>query len=183
MTAESDEGREYYLCRLRFGRRDRYVIWFTDKIDGFVRRDDGRLLTAASPDAVAAAAAAMGLTLRPEAPAVYEFDALEEWCRSPEVEGVDCNAFLNAWNFFDDLADLHGRPNSAFAKLSRSADTTYDMLFDGCNLPSVTTPGEEYEPSWSSWELSQMCAVFEAGLEILRRELGDGSRAPEPPSR
>jgi hypothetical protein len=167
------EERTHYVCRVRLDGVDRFVIWFADEVDGLVRSADGRVVRTRSAETLAESAVDLGVTLRPDAPAVYDFDAIDRWCRSPVAEDVICNAFLNAWNFFGDVAERDSRPESEFALLDREADLTYEMLFEGCNLPSVTKPGDEHHPSWSAWELDQMRVVFEAGLRLLRRELAD----------
>ena len=84
---------------------------------------------------------------------------------------MECSAFLNAWNFFDDLAGLHTGVDSEYTRLSRAAATCYDKLFWGNNLPSVTPPGERFEPTWSPDDLAAIGRVFVAGLRLLRTEL------------
>jgi len=113
----------------------------------------------------------MGLSLVPDEPARYDFDQLREWCIGAEASGVDCPALLNAWNFFDDLARLHDDAESDYAKLSRGAETSYDKLFWGNNLPSMTPPGESFTPVWSAEELEDIRRVMEAGLKLVEAEL------------
>jgi hypothetical protein len=84
---------------------------------------------------------------------------------------VDCPVFLNAWNFFDDLAGLHDTPDTPYARLSHEAARSYDKLFWGCNLPSVTPVGEHFDPSWRPEELAEIRAVMEAGQALLAAEL------------
>jgi len=163
---------------------DAFVVWYEDERDGFVRCPNGRLLAAESIEDLKAAAVGMGLLLVPDDVVEYDFDRLREWCRRPTTEGVECSEFLNAWNFFDDLAGLHDHPGTAYAQLSRSAGECYDKLFWGNNLPSVTPPGEQFTPSWSADEVERIRQVMEAGLELVEVELrgayasGLGHRAP-----
>jgi hypothetical protein len=163
--------RLYFACCVRMNGSDAFVIWYQDEHDGFVRSPDGQLLVADSFRSLAAVAAGMGLPLVPDETAEYDFDRLRDWCRRPSAEGVECPAFLNAWNFFDDLAGLHNNPDSPYAKLSRGAGQSYDKLFWGNNLPSVTPPGERFTPSWGADELDSIRRVMEAGLGLVEAEL------------
>jgi len=113
----------------------------------------------------------MGLQLVPHDVVEYDFDRLRSWCRQPSAAGIDYSAFLNAWNFFDDLAGLHDNPGTAYARLSRGAGRGYDKLFWGSNLPSVTPPGEWFTPSWGADELDSIRRVLEAGLGLVQGEL------------
>jgi hypothetical protein len=150
---------------------DTFVLWYQDERDGFVRDPDGQLLAARSLEALASAASELGLSLVQDGPSLYDFDKLREWCVRTEAAGVDCAAFLNAWNFFDDLARLHEDRQWDYAKLSQRASQTYDKLFWGNNLPSVTPPGERFTASWSAEELEEIRLVMEAGLRLLKAEL------------
>jgi hypothetical protein len=159
--------RLYFCCRVRLNGADTFVVWYEDERDGFVHSSDGRLAAAASRDALATVIAKMGISLVPDDCIAYDFDRLKEWCLWPTAEGVECSKFLNAWNFFDDLGGLYTDPASAFAQLSRESASCYDKLFWGNNLPSVTPPGERFEPSWLPEDLEAMRGIFEAGLLIL----------------
>ena len=63
--------------------------------------------------------------------------------------------------------DLPGGEN-----LFRAADTRalslYDKLFRGCNLPSLTPPGEDYEPVWTVPETTALKQVLLLGLAEFR---------------
>jgi hypothetical protein len=149
---------------------DTFVLWYQEEREGFVRRPDGQLLAACSLEDLASAAAEMGLPLVHDEPARYDFDQLREWCVRAESADVDCPVFLDAWNFFDDLARLHEDCQSDYAKLSRRASQSYDKLFWGNNLPSMTPPGKRFTPTWSAEELEGIRLVMEAGLRIVEAE-------------
>jgi hypothetical protein len=174
------ENRLYYICRVRLDGDDKFVIWFQNKRDGFVFADDGRLIWARTPEGIAKAAHERDITLVAEDATSYDFDRISDWCqrgrrrgrsRRRAADGVDCNAFLNAWNFFDDLAGVHEFPDTDFARLSCAADNCYDTLFWGCNLPVVTPPGEHFVPSWDHQRLDVIAEVMEVGLALLREKL------------
>lgn len=161
----------YYCCLIRLDGDDKFVIWFEAERDGFVCDSDGRLIWASSPAELATTARNRGISLVAENATLYDFDQISDWiqCRAPER--VDCDAFLNAWNFFDDLARIHERPDRNYAKLSWAAANVYDLLFWGCNLPSVTPPGERFEPTWPRESLDEIAAVMVAGIELVRHKL------------
>lgn len=163
--------RLYFPCDLRINGADTFVVWYQDERDGFVRRPDGKLIRARSLEGLIFVAAELGLSLVPDEPAKYDFDRLREWCLNATGAGVNCPEFLNAWNFFDDLAWLHDDGESDYAKLSRSAEQSYDKLFWGNNLPSMTPPGERFTPVWSAEELEYIRRVMEAGLKLVEAEV------------
>jgi hypothetical protein len=101
----------------------------------------------------------------------YDFDRIRAWCGAPDAAGVDCRAFLDAWNFLDDLTGLHAAADTPHTRLSRAAGGVYDKLFWGNNFAAVTPPGERFDPSWSPEELATMRGVFESGLSVLAAEL------------
>src|SRR6266404_5596892 len=98
------EGRLHYICRVRLNGAPVFVVWYSGEHDGFLRDERGRLLAARTPDALTAEAEARGVALADPVPTDYDFDPIGAWCAAPAAAGVDCPAFLNAWNFFDDLA-------------------------------------------------------------------------------
>jgi hypothetical protein len=161
----------YFPCQVRMKGADTFLLWYQDERDGFVRHPSGQLLSARSLENLASIAAEIGLSLVPDEPVHYDFDQLQEWCDRIRAEGVDCPAFLNAWNFFDDLARLHDDRESHYAKLSQRAAQRYDKLFWGNNLPSMTPPGERFTPIWSAEELEDIHLVMEAGLRLIGAEL------------
>jgi hypothetical protein len=164
--------RRHYTCRIQLDAADTFVVWYsTDGHDGFVRLSNERLLVTASSADLQARAAHLGLSLEPENVTDYDFDFVQDWCDIPVAEGVDCSAFLNAWNFFDDLAEIHAKPETHHARLSREAREVYDKLFWGNNLPAATPIGERYEPSWITSELEMMREVLESGLHLIKIEI------------
>ncbi len=162
----------YFICRVRLDGCDTCVVWYSDERDGFVYDPAGTLLSARTPGDVTASAEARAIALTLGEVIEYDFDRIREWCSSPRADGVDCSAFLNAWNFLDDLAGLHENPGTPYTELSRAAARSYDKLFWGNNLPAVTPPGERFDPSWSSEDVEEVRRVLEAGLVLLRERLG-----------
>jgi hypothetical protein len=151
-----------YLCIARLGGSARVFCWDSggDAADAVVLGDAGVIQTFGSEaDARQAAHAAMS----PEAPAHYDLDALEAWCKSTDTVH-SCSELLDAWNLFGDLP----RAESVFAKADSGATPLYDKLFHGCNLPAMTEPGEHYTPTWSASELAQLKRALLLGLAEFR---------------
>jgi hypothetical protein len=142
----------HYVIRGLLDGPATFLLWYTDERDGLVREPDGRLLRAPSPEAMTEAVGERGLRAEAGDEQCYDLDAIAAWCRSPTPAGIDCPAFLDAWNLSDDSAGTHGpadrvaRPDADYVTLSRASSAAYDKLFWGNNLPSVTPPGERYEP-------------------------------------
>ena len=93
------------------------------------------------------------------------------WCLAPDAAGIDCSSFVDAWNFFDDLAGLSDGADTPYIRLSRTRGACYDKLFWGCNLPAVTPAGERFEPVWHAAEVAEIREVLAVGLDLLVSEL------------
>jgi len=165
------EERFHYLCRVRFDGIVIFVVWHSVERDGFVRDEAGRLRAACTPEALTGIAGARNVVPVNSEPIEYDFDRIRAWCAAPDVAGVDHAAFLDAWNFLNDLAGLHDGADTPYTRLSRGAAECCDKLFWGCNLPAVTPPGERFEPAWQADELIAIRRVLEAGLELFESEL------------
>jgi hypothetical protein len=167
--------RLHYPCRVQLNGSAVFVIWYSDERDGFVL-DGGRLLTACTADALTVAARARGIPLVNDAPADYDFDRIRAWCAAPVGARIDCRAFLNAWNFLDDLAGLSTGADTEYSRQSRRSAASYDKLFWGSNLPAVTPLGERYDPVWDADELIEIRRVMNAGLGLLVSEFQAANR-------
>ncbi len=165
------EERLHYQCQLRLNETVVFVVWYSGERDGFLRDDSHRLLVARTPSALAAIAKAHDVELVKNDAAEYDFDRIRAWCLAPETVGIDCPSFLNAWNFFDDLAELSTGIDTPYTRKSRSAAACYDKLLWGCNLIAVTPPGERFEPVWQPAELAEIRQVLVAGLDLFVSEL------------
>ena len=165
------KARRGYPCRLRINQTELFVIWYSDERDGFVRDQGDRLLVTSTSAALAAAAEAHDVALVKDEAAEYDFDRIRAWCLAPSAEGIDCAAFVDAWNFFDDLAGLSDGADTPYTRLSRAGAARYDKLFWGCNLPAVTPAAERFEPDWEAAEVGEIRRLLAAGLDLLASEL------------
>jgi hypothetical protein len=166
------EATHFYTCRVRLNDRLAFVAWYDGSPDGFLRDHDGSLMASEALHGLEAAARPDGFTPVVGEPIDYDFDRIRAWCAAPEAAQVDCKSFLDAWNFFDDLAGLHGGADTPYTRLSRAEAGCYDKLFWGNNLPAVTPTGERFIPSWNPSELDGLARVMGAGLELVQAQLG-----------
>ncbi|MFO0814046.1 MAG: hypothetical protein U0796_12540 [Gemmatales bacterium] len=167
------EAPQYYPCRMQLGGEARFVAWYSADIDGFLRDANGRLVVSDSIEALA-------VPMMVAEPVEYDFDRIIAWCATPDKASVDCQTFLNAWNFIDDLAGLHAGADTPYTRLSRAAGETYRKLFWGNNLSIVTPLSKRFEPTWSPEELAAIRYVFEEGLRVLTKELASRTIDTEP---
>src|SRR5271157_1951201 len=165
------EERLHYLCRVRLKEIVVFVVSHSGERDGFVRDKAGRLRAACTPEALTATAGARNVLPVNSEPIEYDFERIGAWCAAPELAGVDHAAFLDAWNFLDELAGLHNGADTLYTRLTRGAVECYDKLFWGSNLPAVTPPRERFDPARQADELIEFRRVLEAGLGLLESEL------------
>jgi hypothetical protein len=154
-----------YLCVARLSGDERVFLWKGEDPGpaGVVVDDKGFVLSYSSDAAAIEAALANGWNVATEEPTAYDIDAIERWCRSDA--GVrDCTELLNAWNLF---TDLPGGEN-LFRAADARALALYDKLFRACNLPSMTPPGEHYEPVWTSSETTALKHLLLLGMAEFR---------------
>lgn len=157
-----------YLCVARLDGAYRVFLWEGEDPGParVVVDEEGFVRSFPTTAAACEAAAAQRWNVSSEDPAVYDLDGIERWCRS-DADVRECSELLNVWNLF---VDLPGSEN-----LFRAADAralgVYDKLFGGCNLPSMTPPGERYEPAWTAAETAALKQVLLLGLAEFRARL------------
>jgi hypothetical protein len=151
-----------YLCRARLKGGERIFLWETNGRDRVVLDEAGDVVSFSS-EAEAREAVAGFVRLSDEAPAPYDFDAIQAWCLSGD-EAVDCENVLNMWNLLNDVPGMQ----ELFSTAESHADAIYDKLFHGCNLPAMgATPGE-YVPSWTRAEIVDLKRLLLLGLNDFR---------------
>jgi hypothetical protein len=158
----------HYPVRFRLGGVERRMIWYGDETDGVLLFGAGRIAVFTSRSDLEQYAEEQGFGLEAEADTVYDFDVLSRWLPRAAPEKVDCEFLLNMWNMLCDIANSLGDP----LQEPDVAMRIYDKLFRGCNLPTMTPPGEHFEPSWSVEEVRVMSEVLSGGLGVFRRAVG-----------
>jgi hypothetical protein len=166
----------YYPQPLRLDGATWYLLWAssdedTGLDDRFTSRvySDGRTaVTFADSRELQAYSTAHSLELAREPEGtVVDFDAAAEWAASDQTP--DPVLLLACWNLCVDVAAGTGRP---LQDRSPALDPVYDKLFFGNNLPSMTPPGEHFEPSWSADELATLRTFMRDAIEMLRTAVG-----------
>lgn len=163
-----EELRSHYPVRFRLDGVERLMIWYGAERDGVLLSGSDRIALFASRDDLVHYATDRNLRLETEVDIVYDFDDLSRWLANADPETVDCEFLLNMWNMCDDVASSLG----AGVEEPEAGMPIYDKLFRGCNLPSMTPPGEHFEPSWSVDEIAVMSYVLSGGLNVFRRAVG-----------
>lgn len=159
-----DVERVRYLCVARLDGATRAFFWESDgsATDQIVVDVDGFVIT--YPSELAAREAASGpWTLSTEGASEYDLDAIETWCES-DAAVRDSHGLLNAWNLFIDLP----RGDNLFRAADARALGLYDKLFQSCNLPWMTAPGEDYVPVWLAAEVAMLKRLLRLGLAEFR---------------
>ena len=157
---------------VRLDGRTTLLLWASD--DGADRVvADGNLVVAFDDlDELRAHATTLGLEVEPEPSALVDLDASERWCRS----GGDPDPVLliDTWNLCWDVSNGSG---TAFEHRSDELDVLYDKLFYANNLPSVTPPGERWEPEWPQEQVAGLRELIGRGIALVRSSLS--ARGPE----
>jgi hypothetical protein len=161
--------RAHFVLAFRLGGSERYLIWYSDDVDGFVLDEDGALRVFADVVALRSYAGANGLKLAVDEPTWYDFDALITWLDHPLRQAIDPRAFLNVWNLFTDVrSSLTGRST---ARDPDGGSSVYEKLFRANNLPSVTPPGKSFTPDWTDDDIRDLARVRSGGLQLFRSAL------------
>jgi hypothetical protein len=155
---------EYYACWYRLDGQDRYLIWYTNDVDGILLRD-GNIPVFNGQDALIEYAAAHGIKIQDEEPELHDLDVVAKWVERPTGNTIDCSSFNAAWNLF---ADASKSVKGEFDQDQKSTKKVYEKLFCGTNLPSVTPVGKEYEPIWTNKEVELLREVLAQGLELFQ---------------
>ncbi|MCB0197043.1 MAG: hypothetical protein KDJ65_34160 [Anaerolineae bacterium] len=158
---------QYFAVCFQIKHAEYFLIWVSSDTDRLVLSPKNLLMAFANIGELNAFAAKNDLIIHSEKPPIYDFDTLADWIRAPNINNIDCETFLNAWNMLGDIEKSFERK----LKEPNGSNTVYDKLFYGNNLLSITPEGEHYIPEWSDDEVTIMVSVFRSGLETLYRVL------------
>lgn len=155
----------YYHLLYQLNGTIGYLIWFSNDKDSVVLQPDGLGTCFSSLLHAHTYATAHQLGVQEETPVLHDLDLIARWLQCILSADVDCKAFLNAWNLFDNVAVSVG---ATFRPDDTETYTVYEKLFWGSNLPVLTPPGEHYIPVWSDDELLLLRATLANGLALFR---------------
>lgn len=160
---------DYYKCWYRLNGRDKYLIWYTNDVDGVWLRD-GKIPVFTEHTNLIDYASSNGINIQIEEPRLHDLDVVVKWLESPTGKTVDCPSFNAAWNLF---ADVSRSVKGDFDQDQKRTKKVYEKLFCGMNLPSVTPEGKEYEPIWTKKEVALLYEVLSQGLEMFRAKIAE----------
>jgi hypothetical protein len=163
--------RHYTACALHLSGGTRWVLWYTNDVDGVLLDGDGRIAALRSLEQARAFAAAKGLDLAEEV-VEYEVARAARWAEDPQPATIDCQTLLNMYNLLLDVASSLGVVLLADGP---EAHVAYDKLFWGCNLSAVTPPGEHWDPTWCTADVEALARVLGTGLMLLQERLGEAA--------
>lgn len=156
---------KYYLTKVICGDKSCFLVWYSGHEDGFLVSGQ-RLRMFSSVEEADRFAGEEKISFEAEE-TTYDFSALPG-LTGREEPTEHCRIFIDAWNFFSDLAKSL---NEEFMGDSgdKTADTIYNKLFYGCNLEPLEA--EEYHPVFDDNEVRIGSAVLLNGLSILKKQL------------
>ena len=94
---------------------------------------------------------------------LHDLDSAVRWLDAGAEP--DCGLLLAIWNLAGDVAR---GVNQAFEDRGGMLDDVYNKLFFGSNLPSMTAPGEQYQPEWTEEELALLRVMIETAVVLVR---------------
>jgi hypothetical protein len=158
---------EHFLCEFRFNAKSYFVIWYDGSEDGLLVDSKQKLAQFEHQEDARNFLIKQGFYLSENQVTIYNFDRIAQWVNQPTPAQIDCVEFLDVWNMFVDVANSVGG-SSVFMEKNSDLDSIYQKLFYGCNLLSITPPGEQFEPTWTLSEMTFLSNLFGAGIELLR---------------
>jgi len=159
---------EFFVLPFQLGEIERCVLWFMSDVDG-VFTENGHIATFCSAETAIAFARDRSLQVASEASPLLDLRWIQKDSLTPD--NIDCVRTMNAWNFFADVATSLPDKAAAFVAHDGTFTRTYDKLFWGNNLPSVTPTGQHYEPIWSVEEVVEIQTILQCGLELFSTSL------------
>jgi len=159
---------EYFNLWFRLDAHDAHLIWFNGEPDGVIVDANGKVACFLNDEDLLRYASSLNLSVKTEEPNLHDLDSVASWLKTENVETVDCNVFLAAWNLFDDVSRSVGGDFDADRKKTRKI---YEKLFWGTNIPVVTPEGKSYTPIWSKRELKTIRKVLGEGLSLFREKV------------
>lgn len=155
----------WHPLALRVNGRTVFLLWVSDDwAQNRVLVDGGRVVSFSDPESARGYALTQRLPLaREEELRLHGLDSAVSWLVADGEP--DCSDLLAIWNLAGDVARS---VNERFEDRSEVVDDVYNKLFFGNNLPSMTPPGERYEPDWTQEELALLRTTIETGVDVIR---------------
>jgi hypothetical protein len=162
--------RKYYLCELIFEGNFFFVIWFSDRRDGLLVDKHKKIRHFRTENDAIGFLELRNHVIENDPIAKYNIDAINTWCIEPNSEHINCNTFLDMWNFFTDMSASIGR-KSTFKKADNGLQSIYDKFFWGCNLPAITPKEKHFAPGWTVDDVKAIAELFRVGIIELQKNM------------
>lgn len=156
-------GRQYFEVRYRLRGRWKWLLWYSDDVDGVETSSAGQLLVFRTVDSLRRYTTRHQLAVD-DSVTKYDLDIVFEWLHTALPEEIQCEIFLNAWNLFGDVANSVTEQRAWWQSLNSAADAEYAKLVAGCNLPALRPTGPTYTPLWSDEEAATIAELFDCGI-------------------
>lgn len=79
-----------------------------------------------------------------------------------------CLYLLDGWNFLEDVLYTLGVPDKEMPSRSGVLAKSYQKLFRGANLPSMTRPGRRFHPTWLADEITHLRQAMQSRWDYVR---------------
>lgn len=159
--------KQFYPIRIVLDSVDYHCIWYSNEQDGVITAND-KIIAFTSLDELQLYIQEHYAALETLEVAIYYLNTIAAWVKHPQPQDINCVLLLDAWNLFIDVSASLQIKLEENQKINKKL---YDKLFWGCNLPSMSPPGEEYIPIFTQKECKRLAGILDRGLVILKENI------------
>lgn len=148
---------EYYIYKIKYNEVLRYYLWYSDEDNDKFLLKNGRLYEFSSLSQVRSYSEKNNLTVNNNG-AYLEI--------KKTFEPLDCNYFLDTWNFVTDICNSLGIEfwgNNG----DDDIEQIYSKIFRGNNLEALTPPRKHFIPYFDHKEKLTLKRLYDGFLEIF----------------
>jgi hypothetical protein len=160
--------KQYYTLWYRLDQKERYLIWFSDKIDG-VHVEKKRIPTFDTIAELQGYAASKKIKLANEAPILHNFDTVQDWIPDPnqELNSIDC---MNAWNLVKDVANTLNLKFTGNLTDNLTLEV-YDKVCQNNTIPAHVPGAEGGKRNLKEKERRLLSGIMAQAVNIARKIL------------
>lgn len=154
----------HYTVCVRVDGEQRFLLWFTNDVDGVVC-DDGIVRSFASFEDCQNHAQSRGWVVEVGV-THYDLDAVQQWLRAPLETPVDAALLLDVWNLLEDfLRTIRGGGASEF---ELAGHRVYSKLFRANDLPSMEFDSSNAVGEWTDADRKEIAAELTTPIKSFR---------------
>jgi hypothetical protein len=141
-----------YIVGVRISRQETYLLWMNNPKDALLYDENrANLIKASSIEAICTVRIPTDCEISSEPVHWVDFDWMIDYIGALEgpsqLTERDCKKLLDCWNLLDDLYGTLNYQRTFENKSDRERfSSSYDQIFYGSNLPSITPKNESYTP-------------------------------------